>query len=159
MRRAKGLTLIELTVVLAIIGAVMLLVLPRVATFSAGTQLKSGARALAAVARLARSEAICRAETMDLHLDLDRNLVAILRREDGHEIYSEQIDRRLKIEEVVIRRYGLTSVPVIVFRSNGRASEAAIYLVAGKEVLTLHLEPLTGQMQFLPGRVRYDWAG
>jgi len=154
--RSSGFSLIELTVVLAVVSVLSLLVVPRLPLWDEGGRLNSAARQVVYAARLARSEAVTRAAAVDL----------VVGREDGslkvaagqEEVWADKLEKGIIVDGVLIRGAGLKQEPVIRFRADGRVREAAIYLRAGDKSLTLHLEPLSGQVQALQGRVVYDWA-
>jgi type II secretion system protein H len=69
MKRSRGLTLIEILVVLAIIGLVTAIALPMVAGTS-NAEMRSAARQLASGLRLARSEAVSQRRETFLVIDL-----------------------------------------------------------------------------------------
>ena len=69
MRRSRGLTLIEILVVLAIIALVTAIALPMV-TGTSNAEIRSAARQLASGLRLARSEAVSQRRETFLVIDL-----------------------------------------------------------------------------------------
>ena len=75
--RAKGFTLIELIVVMALIALVVLVVPPFFSTQGGSVGLEAAARKLASGLRLARSEAIARDREIALALDLGKRRYTI----------------------------------------------------------------------------------
>src|ERR1700756_5268672 len=69
--RAKGVTLLELLIVLALLALVAGMVLPTFGNGAPTSELKSAARQLAAGLRIARSEAVTEKRETFLTLDLE----------------------------------------------------------------------------------------
>ncbi len=81
VRHAKGFTLIELIVVLAIAGLIMAVTPPLLSKAMPGLQLKSTARHIAAGLRFARGRAVAQRTEAVLTLDLEARAVSISGRE------------------------------------------------------------------------------
>ncbi len=142
--------------VLAVIGGLGLLVLPRLSAVYQAGRLKTEARRVVGVVRLARSEAVTTGRLIDLTAETKKGRLTI--RDGETEISTCQLDDRARLEEVKVRGQSDARSPIIFFWPDGRVSEAAIYLSGGGRRVTLHLEPLTGRVEALEGRVGYDWS-
>lgn len=71
--RARGFTLIELTVVLFLMGIFVFAAVPNIQNFLFSSDLESAARSMKAVVRLVRSKSILTGRYTALCIDLDRN--------------------------------------------------------------------------------------
>ena len=154
-----GLSLIELVIVLALIGILGVVALPRVATTLDQDRLNYTARRVVGAVRLPRSEAITRGEKVNLDFDLRFGLIRL----SGPEGWSKKIriEEPARIDTVLVRHKGekrTKNKGRLEFRPDGRVSEAAVYLRDGEKRLTLHVEPLTGRVEVLEGVVRYAFG-
>ncbi len=77
-RKARGFTLLELLVVLAIAGMLIALVPPVISAVVPGTKAKVAARDLAATLRDARYLAVSRSTAIDVRFDTDAQTYAIV---------------------------------------------------------------------------------
>lgn|GEM_PF-2175800 len=176
--------------VLAVVGSLSLMVLPRLGFFGQESRLKAAARRFTAAVSLARSEAVSRSARLEMSLDKAERLVTVIevqtqRRFQEPEEEKSLLDRfesklntglatnsasqretpiwrgrwpeGVKLDEARIRGRGRVEEPVLFFWPNGRVTEAALYLKSGDSLMTLHLEPLTGQVTARRGRIVYDW--
>ena len=153
-----GLTLLELIIVMAVMSVMLGLALPRLTGANPAGDLRTAGRRLAGVINLARSQAVTTASPIEVTIfDAGR----MIRIEN-----SEKVIKRTRLPgqatAVGLRVRGVSSgekIAKLIFRPDGRTTEAAVYLVAGDNRLTLHLLPLTGRLEARPGFVIYDWAG
>jgi general secretion pathway protein H len=76
-RASRGFTLIELVVVLAILGLVMVLAVPAADRFMPGAELRAAARTVAAVLREARAHAIRDNREVPAVVNLDSRIIWI----------------------------------------------------------------------------------
>jgi general secretion pathway protein H len=73
----RGFTLVELIVVLAILGLMLVLVPPLISRGTPGADLKAASRAVAALMRDARQRAIARNSEVAFTVDVDRRRIAM----------------------------------------------------------------------------------
>ncbi len=73
----RGFTLMELIVVLAILGLMLILVPPFITRGTPGTELKAASRNVAALMREARQQAIAQNREVAVAVDVDRRYLAI----------------------------------------------------------------------------------
>jgi Tfp pilus assembly protein FimT len=141
-------------VVLAILGAGAVVLLPRLSLWDDQARLGAAGRMVAGAAGLARSEAVTRAAPVWLRLGQGYVQVGAA----GAELWSGRLPAGVGLARVLVKGRPAGEEQVILFQSDGRASEAAIYLLAGEKRVTLHLEPLTGRLSAQAGWVGYDWT-
>ncbi len=154
--RSSGFSLIELTVVLAVIGLIGTAVLPRLSLWDEDSRLRLAGRRLTAAVRSARSEAVTEQARVVLRTEAEGRVV-ILRGETL--IHTVRLPRGVELRGFTIRGGDKTGKMEVVFRSDGRTSEAALYLGSGEKMMTFHLRPLTGRLEAREGRVVFDWSG
>lgn len=143
-RAGRGVTLLELLVVLSIMGIVAALVIP---TFGGGvstTELKSAARQMAAALRLARSEALATRREHVVLLDLERRVFRI---DDAREIALPR-DAELKLftaqSDLVSDRAGS-----IRFFPDGGSNGGRVTIAAGERKYEVDVDWLTGRVAIL----------
>lgn len=153
-----GLTLMELVIVLAVLSVMLGLALPRLTGANPAGDLRAAGRRLAGVINLARSQAVTTASPVEVTIFDGGRMVRIES--------SDKVIKRTRLpgeaKAAALRIRGVRDrdqVAKLTFRPDGRTTEAAIYLTAGDNRLTLHLLPLTGRLEAKPGFVIYDWAG
>ena len=152
----RGFSLIELTVVLAVAGLIATAVLPRLSLMDGDSRLRLAGRRLTAAVRLARSEAVTGGQITGLTLTAGGNL----RISQGDSLLgSENLPQGVELLGLSIRNRAPAEGAELYFWPNGRASEAALYLGSGGQMMTFHLSPLTGRLEAREGRVVYDWSG
>jgi type II secretion system protein H len=146
-------------VVLAVVGILAAVAGPRLPLSDDRDRLRSAARKLTAVVRYARSEAVTRVEPVEMRLDAEGRLTILAGEE---ELLTESLGQEVGLVKLTVRQRDpgqkVQEEPGIVFRPDGRISEAVVVLKAGQESATLHLEPLTGRVEVLPGEAEYAWA-
>lgn len=152
-----GFTLIELTIVVVILGALFLLAMPKLQDM-ADVHLKSSSRRLVVNMRYLYNQAIFKKRTFKLNFDLDENFywVEVL---SGNEFvgYSDQIiskqklQKGIKFKNVITERTFASRLTereeFILIYPTGRVDPAIIYLESPNgEIYTLETKPFTGRM-------------
>lgn len=142
-----GFTLIELVVVLAIMALVFLIAAPRVGFVSPQTELKVGARELAAALREARSRAIVSNREVVFSLDLEGHRYAISGDKTAHTL-SRNIDLLLYTAQQ--ERVGQSSGNIRFF-PDGSSTGGHVALSAAKNSYRVAVDWLTGRVQIEDG--------
>lgn len=142
---ARGVSLLELLVVLAIMALVAALVLP---TFGAGvssSELRSSARQLAAGLRAARSEAVSQRRETFLVLDLEGRRFKVDRDPREHAL-PPRIDMKLFTaqRDIVDAKTG-----AIRFFPDGGSNGGRITVASGERKFDVDVDWLTGRVAIL----------
>ena len=156
--RNRGFTLIELTMVLAILVIVFGLVAPRFSGILGSAELGSSARILAGTARAIHNEAARRGREIVLHLNLDRNEYwATIKTDEGidKEVGGMFLKRRklpegIKFKDIVLHGKYVTNQGEVslVYSPMGRVGRTIIHMEdrSGKS-FTVRIKPYNGQVE------------
>lgn len=158
----RGFTLIEILVVVAIIGILAGILVPRLPDVTA-SRLKSTARRLAGVITYLYERSAATQLVYRLTLDIDSNefYVSLLNKDNQFEETTLDFARRARLPDNV--RVESADIPAqgvvwagraqIHFFPGGFTEQARVYLkdASGNE-LTLEVSPLTGRVKILEGR-------
>jgi general secretion pathway protein H len=143
--RVRGVTLLELLVVLSIMGLVAALVIPTLGGGVSTTELKSSARQMAAALRLARSEALATRHEHFVLLDLERRVFRV--DSDTREIALPR-DVELKLftaqSDLVSDKAG-----AIRFFPDGGSNGGRVTIAAGERKYEVDVDWLTGRVAIL----------
>jgi general secretion pathway protein H len=143
--RLRGVSLLELLVVLSIMGLVAALVIPSFGSGVSTTELKSAARQMAAALRLARSEALATRREHFVLLDLERRVFRV--DGDGREIALPR-DTELKLytaqSDLVSDKAGS-----IRFFPDGGSNGGRVTIAAGERKYEVDVDWLTGRVAIL----------
>lgn len=139
---ARGVTLLELLVTLAIVGSVMVLSVPLVTGGTDTARLRSAARELSTVLRHARAQAIARQQETRVRFDLDRRLYTASGTGRFHPL-DEALDIRLLSADFrgLDRRVG-----ELRFWPDGSASGGEVLLAGGGRAYAVSVQWLTGRV-------------
>lgn len=157
--RAAGFTLVEIIIVIALMGLVLSLVLPRMGT--AGT-VSSASRQLIGMIRALSITASATQKTYRLYLDLDQQAYwAVVVESDGERppvdaslAQRVSLPAHIQLRDATTLHQGKVVVgrAMIQFYPTGRAERSVIHLSdAAPTTLTLVLNPLTGGVQVSDG--------
>lgn len=158
----RGFTLIEIMVVVAIIGVLAGILVPRLPDVTA-SRLKSTARRLAGTITYLYERSAATQLVYRLTLDMESNefYVSLLNKENQFEETKLDFAKRtrlpdnVRVESADIPAQGVVSAgqAQIHFFPGGFTEQAYVYLkdVSGNE-LTLEVHPLTGRVRILEGR-------
>jgi general secretion pathway protein H len=143
--RARGVTLLELLIVLSIMAIVAAMVVPMFGGGVSTGELRGAARQVAAGLRLARSEALATRRETGVVLDLERRTFQVER--DGHE---HSLPRAIELKlftaesDLVSDRVG-----AIRFFPDGGSNGGRITLAAGERKYDIDVDWLTGRVAIL----------
>jgi general secretion pathway protein H len=143
---ARGFTLIELMLVLMLMGIASVIVLPNIEKGMQDREVRRSALGLAAAARNLRSRALDEGMPQLLILDLEQNNYRAAR---GAEVH---LPPNVKFSAIVGGEIIDREARQFVFFPNGSSHGGAIALSGGHGIsYAIHLEPLTGKIQVVPG--------
>ncbi len=139
---AAGFTLIELLVVMVIIGLAYSIVPPLFSSGSAGAELKSAARQLAAGLRKTRSEAITKKREATLSLDVEQRKFQI---SGDKRVYSLSRKVEVKLQTAQSELFG-GQTGAIRFFPDGSSTGGRIALAAGNLKYQVDVDWMTGRV-------------
>jgi general secretion pathway protein H len=142
---ARGVSLLEMLVVLAILGLVAALVLPTFGSGVSTSELRSSARQLAAGLRAARSEAVSQKRETFLLVDLEGRRFKVDRDPKEHSL-PPRIDMKLFTaqRDIVDAKTG-----TIRFFPDGGSNGGRITVAAGLRKYDIDVDWLTGRVAIL----------
>jgi general secretion pathway protein H len=144
--RTAGVSLIELLIVLAIMGAVAAIAIPMFGgTGASSTELRSAARQLAAGLRLARSEAVAQRRETFLVLDVAERRFKVDRHREEHAL-PRAIELKLFTaqKDLVDEKVGS-----IRFYPDGGSNGGRITVASGERKFEVDVDWLTGRVAIL----------
>jgi general secretion pathway protein H len=141
----RGVTLLELLIVLSLMAIVAAMVYPRIGSGVSTTELKSAARQMAAALRLARSDALATRRESFVSIDLERRVFRVDR--DPREIALPK-DVELKLftaqSDLISDKAG-----AIRFYPDGGSNGGRVTLAAGERKYEVDVDWLTGRVAIL----------
>ena len=172
MLGCAGFTLLELTLVLAILGVVMALIMPRLRD-PGRAKLMEQAHRLVLTFRLLRSEAVLGGAAYRLNYDLDQQRywvtpaeqvadLAAFARDIGSLARGTKFETPVGIMDVVLPTLaGKVAQGQIytVFYPDGSIDPTVIHMANGKEAFTLWLNPMNSRLQMDPGYHEVEYGG
>lgn len=143
--RCRGVSLLELLIVLAILALVAGLVLPTFGSGVSTSELRSSARQLAAGLRLARSEAVSQRRETFLVVDLEGRRFKVDQDPKEHKL-PPRIDMKLFTaqRDIVDAKTG-----AIRFFPDGGSNGGRITVAAGERKFDVDVDWLTGRVAIL----------
>ena len=143
--RARGVTLLEMLVVLSIMAILAALVIPRFTSGVSMSELKGATREIAAGLRLARSEALATRKETRLLLDLEQRTFRV---EPDPRVHSlpKQIDLRLFTAQSDLLS---DKIGAIRFFPDGGSNGGRVTLAAGERKFDVDIDWLTGRVAIL----------
>jgi len=154
LRKNAGITLIELSVVVALIGVAMTVSYPRFSGLILGRKLRGFAGELAGTLDFVRARSVLEGRTYYFHFNRAKNEYWVTREGDEKE---EPMDGRLgrgrRLPEEIYRRRvrvegapGTYFEPVIRFFPRGSADEALVYIESARgDKASVWVKPYTGR--------------
>jgi general secretion pathway protein H len=142
---ARGVTLLEMLVVLSIMAVVAAIVVPVFTGGVSGSELKGATREVAAGLRLARSEALATRMETRVMLDLENRSFQVERDPRTHAL-PKQIELKLFTaqSDLVSDKVG-----AIRFFPDGGSNGGRVTLVAGERKFNVDVDWLTGRVAIL----------
>ncbi len=142
---ARGVTLLELLVVLSIMAVVAALVVPMFGGGVSTTDMKSAARQLAAGMRLARSEAVATRMETSVTLDLERRTFRVARDPREYALPAK-VELKLVTAQSDIESEKTGSIR---FFPDGGSNGGRVTLAAGERKYEVDVDWLTGRVAIL----------
>lgn len=170
--KKRGVTFLELMVVLTILSALILIAAPRLKGFHQGSQLSTSAREIASICRYARAQAILTEQKCEVRFDIDNDQFWLkLQSEDEIEKTKKKSSKNDELqnplEEVKTLERGVVfkeiasdamdfkvknSLVRVIYYPNGSASSAYIVLENEREkILTIEIPTATGYPEVYDG--------
>ena len=144
-RRTRGVTLLEMLIVMSIMAVLAALVIPRFSGGVSTSELKGATREIAAGLRLARSEALASRKETRLLLDLEQRT---FRMEADPRVHSlpKQIELKLFTAQSDLLS---EKVGAIRFFPDGGSNGGRVTLAAGERKFDVDIDWLTGRVAIL----------
>ena len=144
-RRARGVTLLELLIVLSIMAVIAAMVMPIFGSGVSTAELKGAAREVAAGLRLARSEALATRKETRVMLDLEHRSFQVEPDARAHAL-PRQIELKLFTaqSDLVSDRVG-----AIRFFPDGGSNGGRVTLAVGERKFNVDVDWLTGRVAIL----------
>jgi len=139
---ARGLTLIEILIVLSLMAIVAAIAVPMFAGSVSNTQLKSSAREIAAGLRFARSEAIAGKRETVVVYDLERRAFVVDRDPREHAL-PRGVEMKLTGAQTDIAN---EHVGAIRFFPDGGSNGGRVTIAAGERKFDVDIDWLTGRV-------------
>jgi general secretion pathway protein H len=141
----RGVTLLELLIVLSLMATVAAMVYPRIGGGVSTTEMKTAARQMAAALRLARSDAVATRRESFVTIDLERRVFRVDR--DAREIALPK-DVELKLftaqSDLISDKAG-----AIRFYPDGGSNGGRVTMAAGERKYEVDVDWLTGRVAIL----------
>jgi general secretion pathway protein H len=143
--RHRGVTLLELLIVLTLMALIAAMVLPMFSGEVSGTDLKTAARDVAAGLRLARDRAISQRSESLLELNLETRTFRVWPDEGSH-----HLPAKIELKLYTAQRDLLNEkVGAIRFFPDGGSNGGRITLAAGERKYDVDVDWLTGRVAIL----------
>jgi type II secretion system protein H len=171
VRAQAGFTLLEMTIVIAILAVLMGLAIPRLRDTGA-TELRSQAHRLAMTFKLVRSEAILQGIPFQINFDLDEQRYWITSADPlgGDDVAASTLGRLARgsrfegevgIADVMLPAVGAKTNQgriYTIFYPDGTVDPTVIHLASATQAYTLHLNPMSSRLEMTAGYVvpRYE---
>jgi general secretion pathway protein H len=144
VRQAKGVTLVELLVVMALASILLAIVFPAVGSGLGTLELRSAARKLAAAARYAHDQAVYRRKTYQLEIDGGAGAIGVADLE-GKDARRFELPGSVRIEILTPGDgVGNSQERRYFFLADGAAPSFNVRLANSRRSLLVESDPLTG---------------
>jgi general secretion pathway protein H len=143
--RSRGVTLLELLIVLSIMAVLAALVVPRFTGGVSGSELKGATREIAAGLRLARSEALATRKETRLLIDLEQRAFRV-----EPDLRVHALPREIELKLYTAQSDLLSDkVGAIRFFPDGGSNGGRVTLAAGERKYNVDVDWLTGRVAIL----------
>jgi general secretion pathway protein H len=143
--RCRGLTLLELLIVLVLIGLMAAVTIPILGSGVSTTELKSAAREVAAGLRTARSQAVAQRTESVLLIDVAARAFSIPPDARVHPINREIVLKLYTAQRDIVNE----NVGAIRFYPDGGSTGGRVTLAAGERKYDVDVDWLTGRVAIL----------
>jgi len=142
LRQARGFTLLEIVIVLALVATAMLFVLPFAGRGASSADLKASARALAAGLRTAQSTAMSTRRDALMTVDVDSRLFTFSGEERPHKLPTG-VDLKLYTAQAEVESEKKGSIR---FYPDGSSTGGRITVSSGERKFLVDVDWLTGRV-------------
>ena len=143
-REQRGVTIMEMLVVIALISILVAIVFPSVGSGLGSLELRTSVQRVAAAARYARDQAIHRQRYYALEIDPEKGSVTVLDAERGS-TRSFELPAAVRVEKILPEERQNTDQPrQILFGPDGAWPQFEVVLANQKREVTVSFDALTG---------------
>ncbi|MBI4465016.1 MAG: GspH/FimT family pseudopilin [Acidobacteria bacterium] len=140
----RGVTLLELLVVIALVSLLVAVVFPSVGAGLRTLELRSSAQRVAVAARFARDQAIHRQRFFQLEIDSQKKTVSVLDVAEGQR-RSFELPTSVHVEKILPEEQGrLSTTRQFVFSPDGAVPQFQVVLGNQSRQVTVAADALTG---------------
>lgn len=140
-QRISGFTLFELIIVLTVIGLIIGVAIPNISLSSPERDLETAIRRLSGAVSEARSRALLKRTTLELHLGSDQVVLYKKANKKKEQLGKSRLPEGVSICRVLVNN---KEQRTLQFTPKGITQPARVYLSAGKHRKTILIKPIEG---------------